>query len=559
MNEVRALLSHALPYRGALALLAILTIASSMVVLAIPWLAGQMLGSIVTGTQAQGTLITLLVGALVAAALISFATASQTAATMAQVLADLRQRVYAHVQNLPIGFHDHRGKGDTLALMTFEIAGLSDFLTGTLVTIPAKLLTTFGAVVLMFRIDPKLALIVPLLVPAFYLILKIVGWRLRGLAIALQLREAGVVVAAEEMLEMLPATKAFTREAAEAERYRGEVVEASRLRRRQGQIIAVIEPLIGLMAALAAIVVLLLAGSSVGAGHLSPPQLFSFIFYATLLTRPVGGLAHVYGEIQTARGTLGRLQSVFAEPTEAVSQSDSRSTRAIGAIRFDAVHFAYPERDQVLKGLTLDIAAGETVALVGPNGVGKTALINLLMRFYTPQSGTILLDGRDIADMPIADVRRQIGLVPQAPLLFNATIRDNIAFGAEAATDRQVNAAARLAQASGFIATLPEGMETVIGDRGVRLSGGQKQRIALARALLKDPPILVFDEATSMFDDEGEHAFIEACGEALGGRTVILVTHRPATLALADRIVTLEDGAVRPDEAGTAEPTLGSS
>jgi len=542
---IRALLGHATPYRGALALLAALTIASSLILLIIPWLAGQVLGSIVAGAAAQGSVIGLLAGALLATALISFATANQTAATAARVLADLRQRVYAHIQSLPIGFHDSRGKGDTLALMTYEIVRLSDFLTGTLVTIPAKLLTTLGAVVLMFRIDPRLALIVPVLVPAFYLILKIVGWRLRGLAIALQQREAEVVVAAEEMLEMLPATKAFTREATEAERYRQVVEEASRLRRRQGQIIAVIEPLIALLAALAAMLVLLVAGDSVGAGRLSPPQLFSFIFYAALLTRPVGGLAHVYGEIQSARGTLARLESVFAESTEAIIPSAERHARALGAIRFDAVHFAYPGREQVLKGLTLDIAPGETVALVGPNGVGKTALINLLMRYYAPQRGTILLDGQNIADLPIADVRRQVGLVPQSPLLFSGTIRDNIAFGAKAATDEQVEAAARLAQASDFIALLPDRIETLIGDRGVRLSGGQKQRIALARALIKDPPILVFDEATSMFDDEGETAFIAACVEALRGRTVILVTHRPATLELADRIVTLEAGTVR--------------
>jgi ATP-binding cassette subfamily B protein len=540
----RQLLSYARPYRARLLGLAALTTASSLVLLFIPWLAGQLFGGIVSASANHlDTIVPLLVLSLSALALLNFALASQSATTAARVLADLRCAIYEHVQRLPMGFHHSRQKGDTLALLTLEVARLGQFLTGTLVNLPSRLLMTLGALALMFRIDARLALTVPLLIPAFYLILKIVGRRQRTLSIALQQHEARVVAIADETLEMLPATKAFTRERAQSARYGSAVAQVFAKSVRIGRIAAALEPLIALVASLAAIGILLAAGRSVQAGGMTPAEFFSFIFYAALLTRPVGALADVYGQVQMARGTLARLHSVLDLPGEVASGS-ALPERAVGHIAFEDVHFAYPGRPQTLSGVSFRIKAGETVALTGVNGAGKTAIINLLIRFFEPQSGTIRVDGVDIAEMDLAQLRRQIGLVPQTTFLLNGTIRDNIAFGAEDPGAAEIDRAARLAQAHAFIAQMPEAMDTVIGDRGVRLSGGQRQRIALARALIKDPPILLLDEATAMFDEEGEAAFIRDCSEALSARTVILITHRPATLALADRILLLEDGAL---------------
>ena len=204
------------------------------------------------------------------------------------------------------------------------------------------------------------------------------------------------------------------------------------------------------------------------------------------------------------------------------------------------MHFAYPDRPAALHGIDLTIVAGEIVALTGANGAGKSTLVALLMRLHDPCSGRILLDGQDITQIALRDLRRQIGFVPQRDLLFNGTVRDNIGFGLIGAYQDQIEAAARRAQAHDFILTLPQGYETLIGDHGVRLSGWQGQRVALARALLKDPPILVLDEATSMYDLDGESAFVDAAAAALHDRTVILITHRPANLALANRIIALE-------------------
>ena len=251
--------------------------------------------------------------------------------------------------------------------------------------------------------------------------------------------------------------------------------------------------------------------------------------------RDCGGGAAVDG----AAGALGQQYG-----------ADGALKNVKGAIALRGVRFAYPDREPVLDNVDLEIPAGQIVALVGENGAGKTTLVNLLLRFYEPDEGTIGFDGQDIGAVQLQELRRQFGLVPQRPLLFNGTIRDNIGFGLAGASNEAIAQAARLAQAHDFVSGLTKGYDTEIGDHGVRLSGGQRQRIALARALLADPPVLILDEATSMFDLDGEQAFIASCEQALRGRTVILITHRPASLALAERLLRVEDGKVREVEGG---------
>ena len=543
--KARALLGIAAPYRRPLVLVAFLTITGSLVMLAIPALAGHMIGGIISRTPSIGRLVLLLMLSLVALTLLNVAVATVSATTAARLLADLRVKIYEHLQRLPLEFHQTHRQGDTLALATFEVSRLSQFLTGTLVNLPARLLTVVGAVVLMFRIDRHLALLVPLLIPAFFIILKLVGRRLRGLAASLQQAEANIIAVAEENLAMLPAIKSFAREEAEAGRYRLRVTTAKDLWIQDGRIYATLEPVIGFVASVGAVLLLYAAGINVQSGNMTSTQLFSFLFYAAILTRPVGALANIYGQVQTARGTLARLQSVLDRPFEPGYAAIGKIERPRGAVDFSGVYFGYPGRGPTLSDVNFRIEAGEIVAFTGENGAGKTTLVNLLLRFRDPDCGTIRLDGENIVGINVQNLRRQIGFVPQRSLLFNDTIKANIAYGSDSASDEAVERAARLSQAYEFVVDLPLGFDTQIGDQGVLLSGGQRQRISLARALIKDPAVLILDEATSMYDAAGEQAFLAECVESLKGRTILFITHRPTSLAIADRIIAFGNTSVR--------------
>lgn len=542
---LRKLLPFAYPFRYSLILVGFLMLLESVATLIIPWLVGQLAGGILADESISiGLIVGLLIAMLGLLALLRFATQIFSGRTAERFLADIRVSVFGHLQKLPFAFHQKGRQGDILALLTNELPQLSGFVTGTLVSIPPLLLTTLGAVILMFRIDPVLALLVPALVPAFYIILKVIGRRLRGLARMAQSAEATAVGLAEEGLEMLPAVKAFTRENAELHRYEAQIDQLLAVNLQANRINAALGPLVQFVAGSAAVLLLLFAGLSLQTGSMTTPELFSFLLYAAILTRPVSTLANVYGQTQMARGTLERLLSVLNEKPEAGYAEINQLESTQGDIEFRGISFAYPNRPAILKDVNLHIKSGETVALAGENGAGKSTLISLLVRLFDPSSGTVLLDGKDISSLNLQSLRRQIGLVPQRASLFNGTIRDNIAYGLEGASDAEIDKAARLAQAYDFITKLPDGFGTEIGDHGVRLSGGQRQRIALARAFLKDPQILVLDEATSMYDIKGEQAFIETCGDALKDRTVILITHRTASLSLADRVLCLVDGRI---------------
>lgn len=523
-----------------LAVIGGVSLLSSIAMLALPWLAAQLAAGIAGDVTIDlGTTLALLCAALAGLTATSILVTILSEHASGRILAGLRAETYAHIQSMPVSFHDSNRQGDLFSLMSYEVQNLSTFLTATLAQLPAMLMTAGGAVVLLFWIDPAMALVVPALVPLFYIGMRLLSRRLRVLGAEVRQAEVEVLWRAGSDLEMLPAIKAFAVEDQHFARYSAAIERARRLKLSQARMTAFIGPAATLVAALGAIAILVSGNASITSGTRSPGELFAFLFYAALLTRPVGSLAGTYGSYQLARGALERLEGVLALPPEPGYAASRRLIRAEGAVAFEQIAFAYPGRPSVLTGFDLAIAPGEIIALTGANGVGKSTLINLLLRFYDPSGGRIMLDGADIAAFDVKDLRRQFGFVPQRPLLLDGSIRDNIAFSLSDPDPAQIERAARMAQAWDFIVQLPEGLETIIGDDGVRLSGGQRQRIALARALLRDPPIYIFDEATSMYDLEGEAAFVEECVKGLAGRTVIIITHRPASLALADRIIQL--------------------
>ncbi|MDZ4275502.1 MAG: ABC transporter ATP-binding protein [Erythrobacter sp.] len=525
-------------FRGELALIGGLSLASSVVTLALPWLAAQLAASMVgeAAVNLDQTLILLAI-ALTGLAGTTIMVAILSERASGRILANLRKETHERIVAMPMAFHDRSRGGDLLSLMSHEVENLSTFLTATLARVPSMAMTAAGAFIILFIIDPVLTFTIPILIPPFFIVMKWVGRRLRVLGRQVRRAEVDIVWMAESDIEMLPAIKAFAVEREHRSRYAAAIEKARLLKLKQTRITAFIGPIVALVAAIAAIVILVIGSAQVQDGARSPSEMFAFLFYAALLTRPVGSLADTYGRFQIAKGTLARLEAVFAMRPEPGYDRKRRIERARGAIAIDAVSFAYPGRPAVLTNASLAIAPGETIALTGDNGIGKSTLVNLILRFYQPDQGRITLDGVDIADLQVQDLRRQFGYVPQRPLLSYGSIAENIAFGCPDPDPAAIENAARLAQAWEFIERLPRGLATEIGDGGVRLSGGQRQRLALARALFRDPPIYIFDEATSMFDLDGETAFIQSCADLLTDRTVIIITHRPASLALADRII----------------------
>ena len=528
------------PHLPALFLALLLMLVQSAATLAQPWLGGVLTDRLLVGSGV-GPLLWVLFGLILAQQAIGYLVSIQLQAVSGRLVADAGSHVYAHLQSLPLAWHHARQHGDVLALLTGDVHRLGHYVTGTLVPLVPLLFTFVGALAMMLRVAPVIAIAIGVLMPLLFVLLKLVGRRLRPLSHEAMQAWADQAAMAEQNLSMLPVIKAFATDPLEARRYAGQAEAVRDIDLRRARLEGAIAPVVHVLGAGTVLLLLGLAGRHVASAELRVGELVSLVLYGLVLVNPVSQLARVYGSTQSARGTVQRMLAALGAVPEV--DTGSRGFEGVrGEIAFEGVDFAYPGRPPLLQGFDLSIAAGETVAITGPNGAGKSTLVHLLLRLLEPEAGAVRIDGIDVRDFRLAALREGVGLVAQQVMLFNASVAENIAYGRTDATPAQIEAAARAARAHEFVAALPQGYDTVVGDQGVRLSGGQKQRIALARALLKDPPILVLDEATAMFDPEGEAEFIAECHEVLKQRTVILITHRPASLALADRILRLDAG-----------------
>jgi ATP-binding cassette subfamily B protein len=465
-----------------------------------------------------------------------------------RVVADLRADIYRRVIRMDPTFFEVTRTGEVLSRLTTDTT-LVQSIAGVNLSITLRsTIQLLGALALLIATSPSLAGMILLLIPLVIAPLIVVGRKLRILSRESQDRVADTSGLAGETLNAIQTVQAFTLEQLHSERYGKAVEDSFAVAVRRTRVRATLTA-VGTMMIFGAVTFVLWQGAHrVLADEMSGGELSQFLIYAVYVAISAASLSEMWGEVQRAAGAMERLIELRnATPViVAPERPDSFPQPPQGRIRFDDVSFRYPSRPDslALDGFTLDIRPGENVAFVGPSGAGKSTTFQLLLRFYDPLSGRVLLDGVDISRAHPEDVRARIGLVPQETVLFGASARENIRYGRPAATDAEIEAAARAAGADAFIRLLPEGYDTFLGERGARLSGGQRQRIAIARALLKDPPILLLDEATSSLDAESERYVQEALERLMTNRTTIIIAHRLATILKADRIVVMDHGRI---------------
>jgi ATP-binding cassette subfamily B protein len=465
-----------------------------------------------------------------------------------RVVADIRKAVFDHVITLSPAYYEVTRTGEILSRLTTDTT-LLQMVVGTSASIALRnLLLLIGGAVLLVVTSPKLTGLVFLVVPFVLLPILIYGRRVRRLSRASQDRVADLGAYIDETLVSIRTVQAFGHEAIDRSRFAGRAEEAFDTAVERVRARAMLTALVILLAFGAVSLVLWIGGLDVLEGRISAGELSAFVFYAVVVAGSVGAISEVIGDLQRAAGATERLIELLSSEPEIAAPADPAPLPEppMGGLAFSNVVFHYPARPDrsALEGFDLEVAPGETLALVGPSGAGKTTVFQLLLRFYDPQAGGIALDGVDLRRAYPAAARARIGLVPQEPVIFSADAWENIRYGRPDATDQEVREAAEAASALDFLEQLPEGLNSFMGERGVRLSGGQRQRLAIARAILRNPAVLLLDEATSALDAESERAVQEALDRLMQGRTTLVIAHRLATVLKADRIVVLDQGRI---------------
>ena len=577
-TEIRRLLGYVAPYRRYMLIASVGLLGGAALGLVFPWIMQNLVDAVLAQHNlAELNRITLvLIGTFLVRGVFYYIQNYALAYAGERIVVDLRRQVYGHLHDLTLRFFNDRRVGELVSRLSSDVTLVRAALTNNVAQVLSQLLTFAGSLVLMLVLNWRLTLFILVLAPLVAVVGAVFGRRLRKLSTTVQDQLAEGTAMAEEALSGARVVKAFTREGYEAERYGAQMEQAFGATMALTRVRSAFGPLVTFLAFGALAGVLWFGGREVLAGRLSAGALIAFLVYGINIAGAVGSATSLYGQLQEALGASRRIFELLDETPEISSAPGAQALgKVAGRIEFEHVSFAYargktagengnsalkpdeprtthhaPESADdalkpgatVLEDIHLEIAPGEALALVGPSGAGKSTLFNLIPRFYDPTAGRVCVDGHDLRAVTLDSLRAQIGIVPQETHLFSGTVRENLRYGKLDATDDELAAAARAANADEFIARLPQGYDTRVGEKGVKLSGGQRQRVAIARAILKDPRILLLDEATSSLDSESEGLVQEALERLMQGRTTVMIAHRLSTVHRANRIAVLEAG-----------------
>ncbi|MFC5191482.1 ABC transporter ATP-binding protein [Algoriphagus aquatilis] len=547
LNKLGGIFRFLMPYRWAFFSGLLFLLFSSLTLLTFPFVAGKLIdtaqGSVWIVNDVNSIAL-ILIGILAVQSVFSFFRVWLFALVSERSMKDIRMSLYSRLVRLPMSFFDKRRTGELISRITSDVSQLQDTFSTTLAELFRQVITLVAGVAFLLFNTPKLTLFMLGTFPVLVLFAMVFGRFIRRLSKKTQDELAAANVIVEETLQSIVTVKSFVGEAYESARYGnglGKVVGVALTTAKfRGAFISFI-----IFALFGGIVGVMWYGASlVASGEMSVGELVSFVLYTTFIGGSIAGLGDIYSQVQKAIGSSERVLEILEE--EAESEAGDTSPIFRGEIEFDQVRFRYPSRPEVevLKEVSFHVKPGEKVALAGHSGAGKSTIIQLLSRFYEVENGSIRVDDRDVKDWDLKSLRGKIGIVPQEVLLFGGSIRENIAYAKPDASEEEIVLSAKKANAWQFISQFPEGLDTLVGERGVKLSGGQRQRVAIARAILKDPAILILDEATSSLDAESESLVQEALDELMKGRTTLIIAHRLATIRKVDRIYVLSEGKI---------------
>ncbi|QDH78326.1 ATP-binding cassette domain-containing protein [Echinicola soli] len=548
LSKLIGIFNFVLPYKGVFTVGLIFLLFSSLTLLAFPYVAGKLI-DVAQGKEWMfsdiNTIALVLIGILFVQSVFSFFRVWLFALVSERSMRDIRLSLYSRLVHLPMSFFDRRRTGELISRITSDVSLLQDTFSVTLAELFRQIITLLAGTVFLFVTTPRLTLFMLATFPVLVIIAMVFGKFIRKLSKETQDELASANVIVEETLQSISTVKSFA----------GESYEAARYEKGLNKVIKVALKAAGFRGAFISFIIFALFGGivavmwygamMVSTGAMSIGDLVSFVLYTTFIGGSIAGLGDIYGQVQKAIGSSERVLEILDESPEE-SMADYQKVAVKGDVAFNDVSFNYPTRPDadVLKHVNFSIKSGEKIALAGHSGAGKSTIIQLLMKFYSINFGEITIDGKPIKDWNLKQLRSNIGIVPQEVLLFGGSIRENIAYAKPAASEEEIIEAAKKANAWQFIGKFPEGLDTLVGERGIKLSGGQRQRIAIARAILKNPSILILDEATSSLDAESEALVQEALDELMKNRTTIVIAHRLATIRKVDRIYVMKDGEI---------------